>query len=492
MVIFKTEPLRNTCMKLTKLFIIYFVLLSLQFRITNSQETWRATSFNNVPAARTMHTAVWTGSKMIIWGGQSNYVDINTGGQYDVAANSWTPTSTINAPVGRELHSAIWTGSKMIVWGGWWANDTSIIFLNSGGIYDPVLDSWIQTSTINAPPTRRTHHNAVWTGSKMIVWGGFDTISGFTNTGGIYDPDSDTWTEMSTVNAPDGRDWFTAIWTGSKMIIWGGEAMVGGQQGPVNTGGIFDPALNSWTPTSLVSAPLAREEHSAIWTGNKMVIWGGAGYGFETEKSGGIYDPVSDSWSQISTNNAPPGSFVLAAIWTGTKMIVWGGLDTNADLINTGGIYDPVTDNWAATTQSSAPFARAMHTAVWTGTKMIIWGGNGIYSPLNSGGIYSNSAVIEIQNTDISLPKSFNLSQNYPNPFNPTTTIKFDLPKDANVTIQIFDMIGRVVDVLAKNEFKRASSYQVDWNASNFSSGVYFYRLEAGDFVSTKKMVLIK
>ena len=99
---------------------------------------------------------------------------------------------------------------------------------------------------------------------------------------------------------------------------------------------------------------------------------------------------------------------------------------------------------------------------------------------------------IGIENISQNIPSKFSLLQNFPNPFNPSTTIKFDLPKDASVTIQIFDMLGRVVDVLAKNELKRAGSYQVDWNASNYSSGVFFYRLEAGDYVSTKKMILIK
>ena len=113
--------------------------------------------------------------------------------------------------------------------------------------------------------------------------------------------------------------------------------------------------------------------------------------------------------------------------------------------------------------------------------------------------LLDTARVIGIEQLGTTLPKKFSLSQNYPNPFNPSTKIDFDLPKDENVTIEIYDMLGRVVEILAKNELKRAGSYQVNWNASNFSSGVYFYRLEArqvgsstGDYVTTKKMVLIK
>ena len=89
------------------------------------------------------------------------------------------------------------------------------------------------------------------------------------------------------------------------------------------------------------------------------------------------------------------------------------------------------------------------------------------------------------------IPKDFSLSQNYPNPFNPSTNIIFDIPKDSDVKIAVFDMLGREVQVLA-NEFKQAGSYEVNFDASGMASGTYFYKLTAGSFVSTKKMILVK
>lgn len=90
-----------------------------------------------------------------------------------------------------------------------------------------------------------------------------------------------------------------------------------------------------------------------------------------------------------------------------------------------------------------------------------------------------------------SLPKIFRLYQNYPNPFNPKATIKFDLPKDVQVTIKVYDLLGREVITLV-NEFKKTGSYQTEFEASHYASGVYFYRIEAGDFIQSKKMVLVK
>ncbi len=99
-------------------------------------------------------------------------------------------------------------------------------------------------------------------------------------------------------------------------------------------------------------------------------------------------------------------------------------------------------------------------------------------------GINSGNAVI---NT----PENFKLSQNYPNPFNPSTVINYSIPKSGLVTLKVYDILGKEVASLV-NEFKSAGSYDFKFNASNLSSGVYFYRLESGNFVETKKMSLMK
>lgn len=89
------------------------------------------------------------------------------------------------------------------------------------------------------------------------------------------------------------------------------------------------------------------------------------------------------------------------------------------------------------------------------------------------------------------IPKEYKLSQNYPNPFNPVTKINYSLPKSGFVTMKVYDMLGReVVNLISEN--KTAGNYSVDFNASNLTSGVYFYRLESNGFVDTKKMMLVK
>jgi flagellar hook assembly protein FlgD len=89
------------------------------------------------------------------------------------------------------------------------------------------------------------------------------------------------------------------------------------------------------------------------------------------------------------------------------------------------------------------------------------------------------------------LPKEFALMQNYPNPFNPSTTIKYDLPVDSHVALKVFNILGQEVVTLANGE-QKAGYRSVEWNANGVASGVYFYRLEAGNFTSMKKLLLLK
>jgi len=107
----------------------------------------------------------------------------------------------------------------------------------------------------------------------------------------------------------------------------------------------------------------------------------------------------------------------------------------------------------------------------------------------------SNTATIIIDPTTnvnhIEKLLTYSLRQNYPNPFNPTTKIKYQIPELSFVTLKIYDVLGNEI-IVPVNEEKSSGSYEVDFNATNLPSGIYFYRLQAGNFVETKKMVLIK
>jgi hypothetical protein len=155
------------------------------------------------------------------------------------------------------------------------------------------------------------------------------------------------------------------------------------------------------------------------------------------------------------------------------------------------------TGSWAANT---------VKTASWTTTIDNSWiEGNCnanvfVYfvagTPLNSGSFVQQTRIQSVtQPTGIShnneIPSDYSLSQNYPNPFNPTTNIHFSIPKEGNVSLKVFDMVGNETAVLV-NGLVKAGTYNVEVDASNWASGVYFYKLTSGSFIETKKMMLIK
>ncbi|MBX7221652.1 MAG: hypothetical protein K1Y36_17000 [Blastocatellia bacterium] len=426
--------------------------------------TWKAMSQVNAPETRQEFSAVWTGTEMIVWGGRFRSIGtrkLNTGGRYNPVSDTWTPTSTVNAPEPRQDHSAVWTGTEMIVWGG------IVNGFPTGGKYNPTTDTWTPINETGAPPLRDSHFS-MWTGKEMLIWGTQEQLS---MTGGRYDPASNTWKPISFTNAPTMRTGASVTWTGTEMIVWGGYDRV--NQKYLNTGSRYDPGTDRWLPMTLENAlppgsyyfavwmgtgllvvgpqspnvamylptadqwvsisydpalsyyhggipiwtgkevlfgtwnmvhynpqtdrwkvvrvtneaPGAMLWHTAVWSGAEMIVWG--------HLNGKRYDPVANRWKLMSEVDAPSQRWRHTAIWTGTEMIVWGGVLTQ-QAGNTGARYNPATDTWTPMSRKGAPLPRFFHSAVWTGHKMIVWGG--VFFPnypsgfeaifRNDGGIY--------------------------------------------------------------------------------------------------------
>ncbi len=170
------------------------------------------------------------------------------------------------------------------------------------------------------------------------------------------------------------------------MIVWGGH----GDIELLVSGGRYDPTTDSWSATVESGAGAVRTEHTAVWTGVEMIVWGGftgtVGY-LTPVNTGSRYDPTANRWTATSQDEAPSIRSGYTVVWTGNEMIVWGG-QSDPYTVDTGHRYDPATDSWAATTQLSAPRPRANHSAVWTGDEMIVWGGSGFPYLLDTGGRY--------------------------------------------------------------------------------------------------------
>lgn len=234
-------------------------------------------------------------------------------------------------------------------------------------------------------PGARAGAAAVWTGSEMIVWGG-SSGGGVLADGGRYRPDTDTWTGMSSTGAvPSARSGATAVWTGTEMIVWGGYGA--GFPTGVNTGGRYNPALDTWLAVTTSNAPQGRYDHTAVWTGAVMIVWGGEVTDIPFLQTGGVYDPALDTWTATSTTGAPSGRIGHTASWLGNEMVVWGG-DNGFLYLDSGGRYNPVTNTWLPTTMTGQPGARAWHSAAVMGGRILIWGGQYAFNGVYGGGAF--------------------------------------------------------------------------------------------------------
>jgi N-acetylneuraminic acid mutarotase len=351
-------------------------------RFNPQTNTWQSLNLTNGPQSSVAHTAVWTGSEMIVWGGQESTraADINTGARYNPQTDSWVPATNPQNGGARNEHPAVWTGAEMIIWGSYTHQSTPT---NTGARYYPATDTWLPTSMINVPHQRYAPLG-VWSGSEFVVWGGCQDPFCFTrfNTGGRYNPSTDTWRETSTVNAAEARYWFSAVWTGSEMLVWGGcDAQTCGPGGNsdrngLNNGGRYNPQTDSWQPVSLTGAPSGRWFHAAVWTGSEMIVWAGEDGNVGPHNDGARYNPTTNTWTPTTLTNAPTARNHANAVWTGNRMMAWGGDNSLLDQdLNNGGLYNPATDSWTATSQTNAPSARVGYSLVWTGSEVIVFGG---------------------------------------------------------------------------------------------------------------------
>lgn len=298
----------------------------------------------------------------------------------------WMPTniSTTGAPAARYAQASCWIGDRLFVWGGF--DLTNVV--NTGGLYNPFTDTWTATSTGANCPSARYLPFCAWTGTEVVVWAGFDG-GGMLGNGAKYNPSTNTWTTMGGT-PPSTRGNTCFHWNGTYITVYGGEDPSGNA---LSGGKRYDPVGNTWLTMSTTGAPGLRNLFaSALVSPTQLVVWGGTD-DITFLDTGAVYNPNANSWTAMTTSGAPAGKFIALSGATDSKFMVWGGFD-GASWVNSGGLYDPNTNTWSSVTTTGAPTgaARFRTQLVWGGGRMHLWGGSvpgtNYTSPVNTGGSY--------------------------------------------------------------------------------------------------------
>ncbi len=359
--------------------------------------SWTATVVNaTTPSERYNHTAIWTGSEMIVWGGRDSQSVMSSGAKYYPATNSWgSMTSGGGTAPSRSDHTAVWTGSEMWIWGGW--NGTE---MNSGARYNLTYNSWSAMETTNAPTDRR-YHSAFWSGSDMVIWGGWNGSS-YLGNGAEYR--FNVWdtlpTSSSGITDPSPRADHTAVFFPQTnyqwAVFWGGQDSTGALGNGRRLK--FQFATPEWTAMSSTGAPSARYDHTATvvfptgYTADRQIVtWGGTSNGTSGLITGASYDPVKNIWLSMNISGSATSRWGHRAEFTGRTVVVWGG-ESSSGPMRSGGVYNPYNKKWLTTTQTGAPTARTGHATAYNAVsgyqgEFIVWGGNA-GGATDTGGVY--------------------------------------------------------------------------------------------------------
>ncbi|MGH7327434.1 MAG: Kelch repeat-containing protein, partial [Polyangiaceae bacterium] len=317
------------------------------------------------------------------------------------APAAWTSVNPGPLQV-RDQAAVFWTGTDFLVYGGTiWGLPAQPGDVNDGGLgcalaneldacndgarYNPTTNAWTRISSVNAPNPYRWDSGFGFGAGKLLQFGG----NAANNIGGLYDLDTDSWKVISTVGAPEARAYHAVYYypgpTGPDFMVWGGlGALADGGYGALDDGALYDVNTDAWVAMRSDGAPPGGAYYATASSATQLFVWGGsiaqAPYNPSVDPStmlgtGAVFTYLNNGWIPMSTTSAPSPRRFARGVWTGSKFIVWGGSAANGNVgYNDGGMYDPTTDTWTPMSTANAPPAGNPSVMVWTGKRVLVWG----------------------------------------------------------------------------------------------------------------------
>ena len=356
-------------------------------------------------------------------------------------------------------------------------------------IYNPGQDSWAVTDSLKTARTLRLHQAVKLLDGRVIVIGG-DTFGYLGSKDStlksceIYDEIIGKWSLADSMKTRRSSHSATLLKDGRVLVAGGGIS-----PNSLSSCEIYDPVLNKWSNAAPMNIP--RESHSAVLlpSGRVLVVGGLSKNNLVPTKSCELYDPVQNRWEvvdSIQNSSATEAAFII----NNRELLLIG---TNYQQQLVWEIYDYV--------EFKSKYVGYFNDGSFVNNKIQLQDGR----ILVSGGMKTQNYeaylatkkcwMFDKNLTHVTETKDRENNdiffQNYPNPFNPTTKISFSLLQKSQIKLKVFDVLGREIQILADGVYE-AGKHEVEFNATNLPSGVYFYNLTTGSNSITKKMLLVK
>jgi hypothetical protein len=432
--------------------VILFFALSQENQAADLNGTWHQIAVTGkIPYPRGFHSAIHDpiNNRMIIFGGWSSTVYDTRNDVYSFDLINYTGDSLVTSggPPGRRAgHVAVYDSlrHRMIVFGGsdwWWTwyHDTWALNLST--------NIWTELTITDTLPSSRYGSCGIYDSfqDRLIIFGGHCGSVGSDSTSKetwAFNLATQQWDSLNTTNNPSPHEFATAVFDKAnyRMIICGGHNITG------DLSDVWALNLSTYEWTQLADYQNAVIRHAAAFDPQRNYMIAVTGNSLYSHGQAAVFSTSANKWLSLSVSvDTPSVRYNSCAIWdpNNNRVVMFGGALSG-------------TVDWNETWEFSVDTVQVGIYEHWRGT-----------------------------------PNSFALYQNYPNPFNPTTNISFTIPSKSFVTLKVYDLLGRDVATLVSKELP-AGTYPQQWNAAGFASGVYLYRLQAGKYSGTKKLILMK
>jgi len=437
------------------------------------------------PEGRTYQKTVYdNNSKSIfLYGGSSGGQIFNDIWKYDAANRKWTKLVPTGAsPTNRVAPSLSKVSDGLLLIGGKGQQGT---YIADCWLYNIEQNTWTQMAN---PPANREFegHQAVGLNEYTVaLWGGDNNT--FVNELWTFNKNSNTWAQNTTSgNGPQKkRGRFIMEKIDNKAYIGGGT-----EDYITNVNDFYSLDLSNWSWTRLADMPKKLSAASSAVLNGKLYIYGGRDENGQSSNKIYEYIPATNQWTEKNPARVYPPkapSNVTVELNNQRKVVIkWKNNSGVADKVI---IWRKVNDeNWLQIGEAGPN--ETEYTDEYNGVGTLTY----YASATNLAGSSASEEVsISITGVEISpdLPTEYKLFQNYPNPFNPVTNIEFEIPKTGEVTIKLYDLLGREVRTLVQKELN-AGRHKVILDGNNLTSGLYFYKIWSVNYSDTKKLILLK
>jgi hypothetical protein len=408
---------------------------------------------------------------------------------FDFIEKKWRYTKPMN--VKRVSHNMVLLKSgKVLAIGGYKERSCEL--------FDPITETWSLTDSI--PTLRFAGHTVTeLKDGSVLVSGGYKVSEYYTqfeylHNCEIYNPYVGKWDTTHSLNI--GRyNHTTVLLSDGRVLIAGGTSKTAGS---LNTTEVFDVSSKSWTVVSSMNESRSKAASILLPDGNVFVSGGDSlSIGnISTKNSSEIFDFGKRIWSRSANMINRRSGHIMYFSHKKDKLLIFGGAGFQSTLEDTWESYDPVTFKPIAKGIFPLKISVDKNTVQLIDSKIALLGGqefdiiNGLPTSWPSRVCYIFDLVTSVKISK-QIPIEHKLYQNYPNPFNPKTRIGFYLPENKHVKLEIYDSVGKFVTMLV-NGFENQGYHEVEFDAKGLASGIYFYKMISGNYILSKKMIILK